>query len=283
MSIDINDFEESFNTAVVNSFNTDETNNTATIDVGVADSFNTDNSVTDSGNLGVDVDDSFHEDSHNLDVDVDDSGNTDSYNDSFSYTDSSWTDNSDHSVHDHSVSAGDRSYDTGFRDLNLAAGGAGAAGAGGGDLMIDNRSTIVDQSVNGNIASLGPVFQGSSAEAVVASGDESYAAGGDISVTTTLDESTTISSGEGDVNVGNTVDITSVSDSYNTTTIDLSYEDNSVDLDLDNVGNDYSETYTATDSFNEETNLFSSTEVDLDLDAIIGEDVTVVNDADIDF
>ncbi|WP_261165289.1 hypothetical protein [Microbacterium sp. Marseille-Q6965] len=280
MSLDFNELDDSFNTRVRDSFNTTTTNNNATLGVDVDNVGNEDNSVENSGNVDLDVEDSFHDGSHNADWDLEHVGNTGSYNETIEIVDESETDNSDHSVHDHSISAGNRSYDTGFRDLNL--GGAGGAG-GAGDTMIDNRATIVDQSVNSNILSGGGVGQWVDSEAVVASGDGAMAAGDDIEITQTLDSSTTITSGTGDVNVGNDVTITSVSDSYNTVDFTSSVTDNSVDVDIDDSFNDDSETYTADNSFNEEFTAVEQNEWDVDADVIWGEeDVIVVEDVSLE-
>ncbi|MFB6612415.1 IniB N-terminal domain-containing protein [Agromyces sp. NPDC056379] len=78
---------------------------------------------------------------------------------------------------------------------------------------IDNRSTIIDQSTNQNIWADGDVTQIFDQDAVVASGDDAVAAGGNASI----DESdSTITTG--DIAVGNTTG------SNNTTTTDTSDE-----------------------------------------------------------
>ncbi|MFC9559784.1 IniB N-terminal domain-containing protein [Agromyces sp. NPDC056965] len=78
---------------------------------------------------------------------------------------------------------------------------------------IDNRSTIIDQSTNQNIWANGDVTQIFDQDAVVASGDDSVAAGGNAAI----DESdSTITTG--DITVGNTTG------SNNTTTTDTSDE-----------------------------------------------------------
>lgn len=82
---------------------------------------------------------------------------------------------------------------------------------------VDDRDTIVDQSVNQNIWADGDVTQTFDNEAIVASGDDAVAAGADATVDKTWDESTTIEAGE-DVNIGNDTDVQVVEDSQNEVT-----------------------------------------------------------------
>ncbi|HWI31679.1 MAG TPA: hypothetical protein VNT50_09300 [Microbacterium sp.] len=296
MALEIDDIDDSFNSRVRDVTNTTSSNNTANLAVDIDDVGNTDNSVNDSGNVGVDVADSFNEDSHDVDVEtdveIDDSFNDnsdnstdddtdnsvdDSYNDnSDNSVDDSYNDNSDHSVDDHSINAGARSYSTGFNDLTL--GGA----AGDGDVWVDNRATIVDQSVNANVAAHGPVGAGSGADAVVASGDDSIAAGDDIDIDQTLDESTTITGG-GDVNVGNETEITTVIGSFNTWTDNSVETDGSIEVDIEDSWNDESESYTADNSFNEELVSVSENDWDIDANVIWGsDDSAIVQDVAVD-
>lgn len=103
---------------------------------------------------------------------------------------------------------------------------------------IDNRSTIVDQSVNQNIWAEGDVTQLFDQEAVFAVGDGSMAAGEDAQ----HDESDTEIT-IGDVAIGNDdIDVT----------IDESFNDESTDVDINTEAD-------VDDSFNDE-----STEVDVD-------------------
>ena len=100
----------------------------------------------------------------------------------------------------------------------------------------DNRSTIIDQSVNQSIWAEGDVTQQFDHEAVIASGDGANAAGHDV------DNSTTDAT-MGDVSIGNTDTDITVDDSYNdsstdsTTTVDAtvddSFNDSSSDTDVD--------------------------------------------------
>ncbi len=114
---------------------------------------------------------------------------------------------------------------------------------------IDNRSTIVDQSVNQNIWAEGDVTQIFDQEAVLAVGDESIAVGEDA----LLDESQTDVT-IGDVNIGNTDTDVTVSDSYNDSSTDVVAE---VESDVDDSFNDSSTTtevdVDVEDSFTQET------------------------------
>jgi hypothetical protein len=252
-------YDNSFNQTAADSFNTDETNN-ATANLVVTDAGNTDNSVDGSFNLGVTITDSGNTDSHD----------TETYDQDETYTDSSTNDSYNTftftSTDDHSVQVGNRDYSTGFGDLTV--GGGAAAAAGDGDTWIDGRSTILDQSVNQNIDG-GHVFQSTSSTAVVGSGDDSIAAGGNVDITTTIDSSTTISSEYGDVNVGNETTIDNTVDSNNTYTDNSSYTDSSVEADIDDSWNDNSESYTADGSFNTTEDYTETTTITADVDAIV--------------
>lgn len=98
---------------------------------------------------------------------------------------------------------------------------------------ITNNSTLVDQSVNQNIWAHGDVMQVFDNEAVLATGENSNAAGEDIVNDSSHDASTTIIAGD-DANVGNQTDVSIVEDSYNSTS-DASTTDNSVDVELTDV------------------------------------------------
>ncbi|MBW9111997.1 IniB N-terminal domain-containing protein [Microbacterium ureisolvens] len=84
---------------------------------------------------------------------------------------------------------------------------------------IDNRATIVDQSVNQNIWADGDVTQIFDQEAVVNSGDNGAAAGDDAEVDNSEDTTTV-----GDVSIGN---------EDTTTNIDGSFNDNSTNTDTE--------------------------------------------------
>lgn len=297
MAIDIDDIDESFNLRVRDSFNSTSAN-TANITADLQNAGNTDSSINGSDNTMVDVDGSFNEDSHDMDVDTDvdveESFNDNSDNSVDDHTDNSvddsYNDNSDNSVDDsynswtdgstddHSTNAGIRTYNAGMGDVSLA----GAATGGGGALDVTSHNTIVDQSVNGNVAAFGGVGLGSMGDAVVASGDGAMAAGDDVEIDQRLDESTVIMGG-GDVNVGNTTSISNVIGSYNSETDSSTNTDNSWEVDVDESFNDDSDSYTATNSFNEE--LTSINENDWDVDANViwdSEDSVVVDDTDVD-
>lgn len=262
MAFDDYNLNTAISTAVADSFN-ETTTNTLGVEVGVADSFNETTTLENVGNTDVDLTDSFHEDSHNTDVDIDDSGNTDSYNDTI--------DASDRSVNDDSINAGVRSYNTGFGDLSFggAAAAAGAAG-GGGDLTVTNHNTVVDQSVNGNVAAFGPVHQVSANESVVASGPDSIAAGDDVSVDTYVDQGTYISA-EGDVLIdGSTKTVEVDINSGNTNNFSYSETDSSIDVDIDDSWNTATWNTEVTDSFNDESLVFNDTDVEVDVNAIVG-------------
>jgi hypothetical protein len=263
MAFDDYTLNAALSTTVADSFN-DTEENALDVDVALADSFNEDNSTNDNSQSTVDLTDSFHYGSHNTETDTDDSGNTDSYNDSWEFTDNSVDDHSDNSTHDHSVNAGIRSYNTGFGDV----GGAAAAAAGGGDLMIDNRSTIVDQSVNGNVAAFGPVFQNASSEAVVNSGDDAVVAGDDATVTYNIDQSTTMNA-DGDILIDSSKTVETAINSYNTTSLTSTWTDNSQDWDIEDSNNTYEWSSTVTESFNDEALFESSTDIDVDVNAIV--------------
>lgn len=135
---------------------------------------------------------------------------------------------------------------------------------------IDDRDTIIDQSVNQNIWANGDVNQTFGNEAVVASGDKAIAAGNDVDQDTTLDHSTNIGAGN-DVNIGNEETNTDIDGSYNESTDTTTETDNSTDIDLTDSANDSSTDVAVGDSFNDTTETTVDTSVD--------EDTTVVFDS----
>jgi hypothetical protein len=173
----------------------------------------------------------------------------------------SWT---DASTTDNSVHVGNRDYSTGFGSVSF---GGGAAAGGDGDTMINNQNTIIDQSFNANVD--GGAWGAGGSSAIVASGDDAMAAGGDLNLTTHVDNSTSFSAESGDINIGNETTVTNVVDSYNSWEDNSTWEDSSTHSDISGSWNDYSEDYSATDSFNETSDLFESTDVTADIDAII--------------
>ncbi|MFB8145757.1 hypothetical protein ACFC1W_03325 [Microbacterium sp. NPDC056003] len=296
MPFGIDDIDDSYNLRMRDSFNSTAVN-TADITVGVDDAGNTNASTNASENTTADVGGSFNEDSNDVDVDIDadieDSFNDNSDNSVDDHTDNSTedshNDNSDNSeedsnnswtdasVDDHSLSAGARTYNVGMGDVAFA-GAAGGAGA----LNVASHNTIVDQSVNVNAAAFGGVGLGARSDAVVASGDGAMAAGDDVDIDQRLDESTTILGG-GDVNVGNSTSIENVIDSHNSVIDGSTNTDNSWDVDIDGSFDDHSDSYTATNSFNEE--LSSINESDWDVDANViwdSEDTVIVDDTTVD-
>ncbi|MCX6501798.1 MAG: hypothetical protein NT132_05225 [Microbacterium sp.] len=284
------DFQDSFNARARDSFNTNVTNS-ANLNVGLDGVGNTDNSVNDSGNAALDIDGSFNSDSHDVtsDSDVFESTNT--------YTDDSTTDNSDNSVHDsdntttdnswhdsgntfefsstdsHAVNVGNREYNTGFGNVTL-----GGGGAGGGDLYVDGRATIIDGSVNQNVDAWS-VDQEFSSQTIVGSGDGAVAAGGGVEIDQHLDDSTTFEAG-GDINLDNTTTITTVHDSNNTEDVTETVSDGSVHWNIDSSFNDDSVTYTADNSFNDEISATTESDWNIDADVIWdSSDAAIVSDA----
>jgi hypothetical protein len=124
---------------------------------------------------------------------------------------------------------------------------------------IDNRATIVDQSVNQNIWADGDVNQIFDQEAVVNSGDNGAAAGDDAEVDNSEDTTTV-----GDVSIGNEDTTTNIDGSFNDNStntdteteadIEDSFQDDSTDVAVD---------VEVEDSFNETT----TTDVTTDIDA----------------
>ncbi|WP_150952857.1 IniB N-terminal domain-containing protein [Microbacterium testaceum] len=146
---------------------------------------------------------------------------------------------------------------------------------------IDDRDTIIDQSVNQNIWALGDVNQTFGNEAVVASGDKAIAAGNDVDQDTTLDNSTNIDAGN-DVNIGNEETNTDIDGSYNETTENTETTDNSTDIDLTDSANDSSTDVAVGDSFNDTTDTTIDTTVDEDTTVVFdsGNDVIIEDTAD---
>ena len=130
---------------------------------------------------------------------------------------------------------------------------------------IDDRDNVVDQSTNQNIWADGDVTQWFDSESVIASGDDSLAAGDDVRIDSSTDESVNVEADDdAEVNIGNTE--LAIDDSFN--------EDRSVDID-DSFNDDHSETTEVEDSYND--NSETTTEVDID-DSFNDESV----DADVD-
>lgn len=207
---------------------------------------NSDNSWYQEDN-SVDVDkyvDSFNDNSDNS-VNLKDSCNDNSVHnkDSFNVTSSFNT----QTLNDDSVTVGVRQYASTFGTLNLG-GLFGGAAAGAGALSIDNRSSVVDQSVNQAISAQGSggVGQAFSQSAVVSSGDGSVAAGQDAALTN-LDFNFTV----GDVAIGNTAIATSFADSFNDqSAVDVT----KINVEFDKSFNQFTEDYDSNVEFNESFN-----------------------------
>lgn len=97
---------------------------------------------------------------------------------------------------------------------------------------VDDRDTVLDQSVNQNIWADGDVTQVFDQDATVASGDDAIAAGEDVTIDQTEDNSTTITAGN-DANVGNDVTQNTVENSYNETDDSSTTTDASTDVVID--------------------------------------------------
>lgn len=142
---------------------------------------------------------------------------------------------------------------------------------------IDDRDTIIDQSVNQNIWAEGDVNQLFDNEANVASGDGSMAAGDDIAIDKTQDNSTTINAG-GDANVGNDTDVTDIDDSYNEATDASTTTDNSTDVALDGSANDSSTNVDVDNSLNDTSTETTDVDTTVNSDAVFDSTDTVIVD-----
>ncbi|CAN5608797.1 hypothetical protein BH10ACT5_BH10ACT5_11410 [soil metagenome] len=133
------------------------------------------------------------------------------------------------------------------------------------NVTIDNRSTIVDQSVNQNIWAGGDVTQIFDNEAIVASGDGAAAAGEDAAVDNSETDVET-----GDIAIGNETTDVVVEDSFNDESVET---DNSVDVEAEESFNDESTDVAVDvevdDSFNYEED--TSVETDMQVDFVIQE------------
>ncbi len=252
----IGDIDASGNELWENVGNTSTTNNSSNlgvdldnvgnVDTSIEENTSTDTTIVDSGNVDSGNTDTSWDNvgNDNSDNSVNDSGNetvidvaVDSYN-----TDASWT--------DESINAGTRAYNTGFE--------GGFGGFGGGNAAIWSSATVTDQSVNQNIVGGGDVDQFFANEAVSASGEGSIAAGGDVTISQSLDRSTNIDAG-GDININNSTSLVDISGSYNESSTTIDIVDASQDWSFENVGNDNSLNVDLTDSFNED---FSTVETE---------------------
>ncbi len=269
------DINNTLNTAIADSLNDTSTvneDNSVVSEENVTDSFNEDNSVTDASSTTVDNTGSFNEGSYNESNDWVDSANTDnSTNDSGNSTTVNWADgsyNTDNSETDNSTNAGVREYNTGFGAWGGASAAESGAAGGSSHTEIWSNSTIVDQSVNQNVAADGAVDQSFGNSSVVSSGEGSIAAGGSVDWDYSVDESTTMTAG-GDINIGNETTITTITDSMNEYNLDYSYTDNSTVIDVTDSFNDFSENYSADGSFNTSEVFDTDTVIEVNLDATV--------------
>lgn len=265
MAFDDNIYSAALTNTVTDSYNDEETN-TTNASWTATTTTNTDNSVTDSGNSDYAATDSFHVDSYNTDNSMTNSGNT--------WTSMYSEDNSDNSTNTYTDSS-DHSINAGVRSYSLGAGGEGAAAAGAGS------ATVIDQSLNANIAADGFVMQKVDSSAVVGSGADSMVAGGNMDVSYDIDQSTNFSAG-GDILIDSTKTVSSISDSYNSSDYSWSEEDNSMDVDIDDSYNTWTDTTDVSGSFNHDSSEVFDTSITVDLDAIVDSDgAAIADDLDI--
>jgi len=129
---------------------------------------------------------------------------------------------------------------------------------------VDDRDTIVDQSVNQNIWAEGDVTQTFDNEAVVASGDDAVAAGEDATVEKTWDESVDIEAGE-DVNIGNQTDVQVIEDAMNEDTDASTTTDASTDVVVEDSFDEESQQVESDGSFNDSETLTETTDAVVDI------------------
>ena len=146
---------------------------------------------------------------------------------------------------------------------------------------IDDRDTIVDQSVNQNIWAQGDVTQTFDQEAVVASGDDAISAGDDVAIEQNLDDSTTITAGD-DVNMGNDTTNNTTAGSYNQATDASTNTDASTTTTAVLSGNDSSTNTSAAESYNETAATTTQTSSDTDTDVIYDSSDSVITDTTAD-
>ena len=126
------------------------------------------------------------------------------------------------------------------------------------------------------------VDQASASNAIVASGDGAIAAGDNVSIRQSLDDSTTIIGG-GDVNMGNTTTVDMVVDSYNVEEDFSQTTDASQEWEIRDSFNDYSDNYEATNSFNDEIAISSENDWDIDANVIWDSSAAIIVDgSDVD-
>lgn len=122
---------------------------------------------------------------------------------------------------------------------------------------IDNRSVIVDQSVNQNIFTEGgDLTQVFDQESVMAFGDDSLAAGNDASVEET-DTDVTI----GDISVGNTTTTNDIDNSFND---DITETSTSMNVEATDSFNEEATAVAIADSFNDSVEIENEVEIEND-------------------
>ncbi|MFF2633242.1 IniB N-terminal domain-containing protein [Microbacterium sp. NPDC058021] len=145
------------------------------------------------------------------------------------------------------------------------------------NFRIDDRDTIVDQSVNQNIWAGGDVTQTFDNEAIVGSGDGSIAAGDDIDIDQTEDNSTNIDAG-GDANLGNDTTTSVVEGSNNQQTDTTTTTDSSTTTTTTGSGNDSSTQASADASYNESATTYQETAVDAESTTVYESTDTTVDE-----
>lgn len=140
---------------------------------------------------------------------------------------------------------------------------------------VDDRDTVLDQSVNQNIWANGDVTQVFDQEAVVASGDDAMAAGDDATVENTIDNSTDIDAGD-DVAIGSDVTETDVDGSFNETTGTTTATDSSTTTTVDDSLNQGTATTTTEESFTDTTVVTTDTTMDSESTAVFESSDTVI-------
>lgn len=143
------------------------------------------------------------------------------------------------------------------------------------NFQFDNRSTIVDQSVNQNIWAEGDVTQIFDQEAVMAVGDNSVAAGRDAAVDTSTTDITA-----GDIAIGNTDAAFDIDDSFNdsSTNVDLD-QDAEVDRSFNDSSTDIVAKIRVKDSGNVEVTETETTDVSVVNSATAADSYDEVSDA----
>jgi hypothetical protein len=142
---------------------------------------------------------------------------------------------------------------------------------------VDDRDTIVDQSVNQNIWAGGDVTQVFDQEAVVASGDDAMAAGNDATVDTDVDQSTNIDAGD-DVIIDSDVDETQTTGSNNQSTTTTTTTDASTTATIVASENTATTTETVSDSFDDSATSYTETTVDSDATTVFDSSDVAVSD-----